>query len=58
LRSVSTFCIASTISRPFTTLPKWLYCGGRVTPFGPEMRKNWLPLVLGPALAIASEPTS
>ena len=33
-----------------------MYCGGRLTPLGPLIKKNWLPLVLGPALAMASEP--
>ena len=45
-------------SRPFTTLPNSEYCGGRRTPSWPLMMKNWLPLVLGPALAMASEPIS
>ena len=31
--------------------------GGQATPSGPLITKNWLPLVSGPALAIASEPT-
>ena len=32
--------------------------GGRAQPSGPLTMKNWLPLVLGPALAMASEPIS
>ena len=43
---------------PFTTLPNSEYCGGSCTPLGPLMMKNWLPLVLGPALAMATEPSS
>src|SRR4051812_24628327 len=46
--------MASTTSRPFTTLPNSEYCGGSCTPDWPLMTKNWLPLVLGPALAIAN----
>jgi len=38
--------------------PNSAYCGGSRTPCWPEIKKNWLPLVLGPALAIASEPIS
>ena len=53
-----TFCIASTTSMPFTTLPNSEYCGGRRTPSLPLMMKNWLPLVFGPALAMATEPSS
>ena len=34
------------------------YWGGRPTPLAPLTMKNWLPLVFGPALAIASEPIS
>jgi hypothetical protein len=43
---------------PFTTLPNSEYCGGRRTPSGPLMMKNWLPLVLGPAFAMATDPSS
>ena len=49
--------IVSITSSPLTTSPKREYSGGRRTPSGPLMTKNWLPLVLGPALAMASEPT-
>ena len=42
--------IFSTMSRPFTTLPNSAYCGGRRAPSGPEMMKNWLPLVFGPGV--------
>ena len=49
---------AATTSRPLTTLPNSAYCGGRPMPLGPLMMKNWLPLVFGPALAMASEPIS
>ena len=48
----------ATTSRPDTTLPNSEYCGGRRTPSGPLITKNWLPFVFGPALAIANEPTS
>ena len=51
-----TFCICSSTSRPFTIWPNRLYCGGSPTPLAPETRKNWLPLVFGPALAMATEP--
>ena len=43
---------------PFTTLPNSEYCGGSCTPLWPLMMKNWLPLVCGPALAMATEPSS
>ncbi len=53
---VRTFSIASRTSRPEMSLPNSEYWGGRPTPLEPDTMKNWLPLVLGPALAIASEP--
>ena len=58
LRPVFTFCMASTTSRPATTCPNSEYCGGSLVPAGPLTMKNWLPLVSGPALAMASEPIS
>ena len=45
-------------SRRDFSAPCCAYAGGRPTPLGPVMTKNWLPLVSGPALAMASEPTS
>ena len=42
--------MVATTSRPFTTLPNSEYCGGRRTPSGPLMTKNWLPLVFGPGV--------
>ena len=38
-------------------LPEQGVLGWRRTPLGPLITKNWLPLVLGPALAMASDPT-
>ena len=49
--------IFPTTSPPLTTSPKSEYDGGRPTPSGPLTTKNWLPLVLGPALAMATDPT-
>src|SRR5579864_2208126 len=43
-------------SIPDVTMPNREYCGGSATPSAPTMMKNWLPLVLGPELAMASEP--
>ena len=48
--------MAATTSRPSMTLPNREYWGGRRTPLGPLITKNWLPLVFGPALAMAREP--
>ena len=39
-RSVSTFCMVSSTSRPFTSLPNSEYCGGRPTPLRPLTMKN------------------
>lgn len=50
--------IVATTSNPETTLPNSAYCGGRRMPSGPEITKNCEPLVFGPALAIASDPSS
>ena len=55
---VETSWMAVATSRPLTTLPNSEYCGGRFTPDGPLTMKNWLPLVLGPALARAMGPIS
>jgi hypothetical protein len=54
---VPTALMVVTTSPPLTTAPKREYSGGRPAPSGPLMTKNWLPLVLGPALAMAREPT-
>lgn len=53
-RSVGVAAIASTTSMPSVTLPKIVYEWGR--PPSLCMMKNWLPFVLGPALAIATVP--
>ena len=45
-----------TTSPPETTAPNSEYWGGNEAPSAPLMMKNWLPLVFGPALAIASRP--
>ena len=45
-------------SVPLISLPNREYWGGRDTPWGPETMKNWLPLVFGPAFAMASDPIS
>src|SRR3954466_256254 len=52
--SASIFLATST---PSVTWPNSEYCGGRLVPWSPTMMKNWLPLVLAPELAMASEPT-
>src|SRR6185437_7713571 len=51
---VPTASMAATTSPPDTTEPNSEYCGGRAAPSGPLMMKNWLPLVFGRALAMAS----
>ena len=50
--------MVATTSRPSITLPNSEYWGGRRTPLGPLITKNWLPLVFGPALAMARDPSS
>ena len=42
---------------PVGDLTEQRVVGGRATPLSPVMMKNWLPLVSGPELAIAIEPT-
>src|SRR5688572_10164571 len=49
--------MALTTSRPWVTWPNSEYWGGRLVPASPVTMKNWLPLVLAPELAMASEPT-
>ena len=57
-RSVSTASICARTSSPLTTFPTMEYFGGSPTPYGPLTMKNWLPLVSGPALAMATDPIS
>jgi hypothetical protein len=55
---VGTSAMAWTTSIPSRTRPKIEYCFGSRCPFGPATMKNWLPLVWGPALAMARVPSS
>ena len=53
---LATLLIFSTTSSPFTTSPKCEYSGGNRSPSAAD-HEELLPFVLGPALAIAGEPT-
>ena len=53
---VSVASIASTVSIPETTLPKTVCLPSSHEASSIVTMKNWEPLVLGPALAIASAP--
>ena len=57
-RLVGVDWMASSTSRPLMSLPNSEYAGRSPTPDAPDTMKNWLPLVLGPAFAMASEPIS